>query len=254
MISLAILALTAVSGAALESECSSVPVCDTDKPTFVRETPGCGIDELARHAGLHWLQTGDEIELKALGEASSVPGTDGRLCVAGSELSSGGKLLRVDILLQLRESRQRRLARWFRVRREGFYWQSLGAIEAAKNLEPGSFQLRYGEVDIFPRVTAIEWPENLRSARKIGAGAVVTPDDVEQIPFVKVGDFLELKVASGPIQLALKATSLSDVASGGVARLALEHNGVHTYGILLDQETAIPCRLPLRDRIDDCKR
>ena len=148
----------------------------------------------------------------------------------------------------------RRLARWFRVKRKGFYWQSLGAIEASKVLEPAEFQLRYGTVDIFPRLTAVDWPDNLRSARKIGAGAVVTAADVEQVPLVKVGDALELKVVSGPIQLALKATSLSDVASGGVARLALEHNGVQTYGILLDQQTAIPCRLPLRDRIDDCER
>ena len=107
--------------------------------------------------------------------------------------------MRVDLVVEGAASRARRVARWFRVERVGLYWESIGPVDAAEILHPGNVQLRYGAVSVYPRLMAIDWPENIRSTRRIGVGAVITPDDVEQIPLVKVGDAVELQVAAGTI-------------------------------------------------------
>lgn len=248
---LSLLAIATVAVNTVDGSCPPAPSCETGKTIRAGSVSGCGIDDYATLVGLAH-SGGDEISLSPMADAGSPLPPDAQFCVAGSETSRGGRLLRVDMLV--RSARERRVVRWYRVSRTGFYWESTGSIEAGEGLEPGKFQFRYGAVDVYPRVTAIEWPEQMRASRRIGAGAVITADDLELTPLVEVGDAIELRVSSGPILLALKATSLSDVAAGGVTRLALEHNGAHTYGFLLDQKTAVPCRLPLRDRIDDCER
>ena len=246
----------ALSGMAhAECDVGSVPSCELVRDAeYATVTEACDVQDIAAAAARRELAGNDVIELAALAADPTTVTANDRFCVSKAEMSDGGDMARVDLLIKSAQNRDRRFARWFRVQRTGWYWETVQAVAPGAIVSAEDVQLRYGAVNRFPRLALKNWPENVRATAALGLGTAIANGDIEMTPLVGVGDSLELHVQSGPILMALKARSLTDAASGEFARLTLEHNGERTYAILLDQNTAIPCRLPLRDRIDDCDR
>jgi len=231
------------------------PRCELVRASeYAKSAQVCDVDRVAAAAARHELGGDDKIELVGLAAEPATLTADDRFCISTVELSQDGGMARVDLLISSPLQRNRRVARWFEVQRTGWYWEAVQSVAAGSNVSASDVRRRYGTVTRFPRIAHQDWPVNVRATATIGLGQVVAARDIEMVPLVGAGDPLELHVQSGPILMALKARSLSDAASGEITRLTLEHNGERTYAILLDQNTAIPCRLPLRDRIDDCHR